>query len=54
MKQYQYVGKEAFLMGVTALGLTRDGVFKVQVDQQSHPWAIHWHTTPRDDWKEIE
>jgi hypothetical protein len=55
LKRYRYIGANPSLTrGMTALGQSVDGVFKVQVDDICHPWAYGWHETPAEDWVEIE
>jgi len=54
MVKYRYIGHETTLRGMTALGQTVDGIFKVQVDSFDHAWAHGWHETLASDWEETE
>jgi hypothetical protein len=49
---YGYIGTDPSLLGHTALGMIKNGVFQVQVDDLEHPWTFGWHETPPTDWKE--
>lgn len=50
MRTVIYMGDDPFLIGHKALGMFVLGVFKVQVNDLSHPWAFDHHKTSILDW----
>lgn len=54
MEKYVYIGPDERLIGHSAYGIDREGVFTVQVDDLTHEWADGWHESPKSEWEVLE